>query len=168
MILQTAFLLAVEAAAEAAMEVAERPEGGLFDLNATLPLMALQTVALVAILNKVFYQPFTQVIDDRQDYLRSMRRSAQEQLEQAKQLSQKYEQELTATRKQSQAILAEAQGEAQRLAAATLAEAQREANQQREAAQVELEAQKQAALQSLEREVESLSRQILEKVIGAS
>ncbi|KKI98819.1 F0F1 ATP synthase subunit B' [Prochlorothrix hollandica] len=164
MILQTAFLLAVEAAAE----VAEGPEGGLFDLNATLPLMALQTVVLVAILNKVFYEPFSKTIDDRNDYCRSTRLSAKEQLSQAKQLSQEYEQTLSATRKQAQVIFLEAQAEAQRLAAEQLAEAQREAQQQRNTAQAEIAEQRYAALQSLEQEVDGLSRQILEKLIGAA
>lgn len=163
MILQTAFLLAAEAAAE----VAEGPEGGLFDLNATLPLIAIQTVVLVALLNKVFYEPFSKVIDDRNDYIRTTRLSAQEQLAQAKQLAHQYDQELASTRKQSQVILMEAQAEAQKIAAEQIAAAQREAQQQRESAQSEIEAQKSAALQSLEQEVDGLSRQILEKLIGA-
>jgi len=42
-------LLAVETAEEAATE------GGLFDFDATLPLMALQFLILVAILNAVLF-----------------------------------------------------------------------------------------------------------------
>ena len=32
-------------------------EGGLFDINATLPLMAIQVVALTYILNSLFFKP---------------------------------------------------------------------------------------------------------------
>ena len=49
--LQSAILIAVEVAQEA-------PKGGLFQLDATLPLVAVQTLILMAILNAVFYKPF--------------------------------------------------------------------------------------------------------------
>ena len=168
--LQTAFLLAVEAAVEAieaAEAVPEAASGGLFDLNATLPLMALQTIVLVAILNQVFYKPFTQVLDERSDYVRDTRSSTQNRLDEAKKLAKDYEQNLAETRKQAQAVIAEAQAEAQRLAAQQMAQAQREAQQQREQAQREIEAQKQAALQVLEQQVDSLSNQILTKLLAA-
>jgi len=45
------FLLAQEAAS------ASEPKGGLFDFNATLPLMALQILLLMVVLNLVFYTP---------------------------------------------------------------------------------------------------------------
>jgi F-type H+-transporting ATPase subunit b len=34
-------------------------EGGLFDFNATLPLMAVQIVVLSLLLNFIFYKPLT-------------------------------------------------------------------------------------------------------------
>jgi F-type H+-transporting ATPase subunit b len=49
-------LLAVETAETAAKE------GGLFDFDATLPLMALQFLILVAVLNAVFYKPLTKAM----------------------------------------------------------------------------------------------------------
>ena len=38
--------------------------GGLFDLNATLPVMALQVVLLTFLLNIFFYAPVTEVLDN--------------------------------------------------------------------------------------------------------
>jgi F-type H+-transporting ATPase subunit b len=153
-------LLAAEAAAEGG-------KGGLFDIDATLPLMAIQFLVLVALLNALFYKPIGKAIDDRNNYIRTNQTDAQERLSKAENLAKQYEQELADTRRQSQAVIAEAEAEAQRLAAQKLAEAQQEAQAQREQAQRELDQQKQEAMQALEQQVDALSRQILDKLLGA-
>jgi F-type H+-transporting ATPase subunit b len=154
-------LLAVEAAEEAATE------GGLFDFDATLPLMALQFLILVAILNVVFYKPLSKAIDGRDDYIRQNRLEARERLEKAQNLAKQYEQELADTRRKSQETIAAATADAQKIAAEKMAQAQAEAQAQREQAQKEIDQQKAEAMTSLEQEVDSLSRQILEKLVGS-
>jgi F-type H+-transporting ATPase subunit b len=151
-------LLAVE-------EVAK--EGGLFDLDATLPLMAIQFLVLALILNATLYKPLGNAIDGRNEYIRTNNLEAQERLSKAQALAQQYEQELAHSRKQAQAIVAQAQAEAQKIAAQNIAAAQQEAQVQREKAASEIEQQKQQALASLETQVDALSRQILEKLLGA-
>ena len=151
-------LLAVE-------EVAK--EGGLFDLDATLPLMAIQFLVLALILNATLYKPLGNAIDGRNEYIRTNNLQAQERLSKAQALAQQYEQELAHSRKQAQAIVAQAQAEAQKIAAQNIAAAQQEAQVQREKAASEIEQQKQQALASLETQVDALSRQILEKLLGA-
>jgi F-type H+-transporting ATPase subunit b len=158
-------LLAVEAGAEVAEEI--EVSGGLFDINATLPLMAIQFLILVAVLNVVFYKPLSKAIDDRDGYIRTNLTDAEERLEKAKRLAEQYESELAATRRQAQEIIAAAQADAQKLAAQQVAEAQKEAQAQREQAQRELDQQKREALNTLEQQVDSLSRQILDKLLGA-
>jgi F-type H+-transporting ATPase subunit b len=157
-------LLAVETA-ETAAEAAK--EGGLFDFDATLPLMALQFILLVVVLNAVFYKPLSKSIDDRDDYVRKNLLEARERLSKAENLAKQYEQELAETRRKSQATIAAAQADAQKIAAQKMQEALTEAQVQREQAQKEIEQQKAEALASLEQEVDSLSRQILEKLLGA-
>ncbi|MEG3847241.1 F0F1 ATP synthase subunit B' [Microcoleus sp. herbarium19] len=152
-------LLAVEETAK---------EGGLFDLDATLPLMAVQFLILVAVLNVIFYKPLSKSIDDRADYIRTTQISAGERLAKAQQMAQQYEQKLGETRKQSQSVIAAAQADAQKIASAKVAEAQKEAQVAREKAGQEIEQQKQEAMRSLEQQVDSLSRQILEKLLGPS
>jgi F-type H+-transporting ATPase subunit b len=154
-------LLAVEAAETA-------KEGGLFDLDATLPIMALQFLLLVAILNGVFYKPLGKAIDDREELVRTNILSAKERLEKAQNLAKQYEQDLGETRKKAGETIAQAQAEAQKIAAAKIAEAQQEAQAQREQAQKEIDEQKQSAFSSLESEVAVLSRQILSKILGTS
>ena len=142
-------------------------EGGLFDIDATLPLMAIQFLFLVLILNATFYKPLSKAIDERDDYVRKNQLAAQERLSKVEQLTKQYEQELATARRKSQAIIAEAQAEAEKIAAAKIAEAQKEAQAQREQAAQEIEQQKQEAMASLQQQVDDLSRQILEKLIGA-
>jgi F-type H+-transporting ATPase subunit b len=152
------------AAAETA-EVAEK--GKLFDFDATLPLMMIQFVILVATLNSLFYKPLGKVLDDRDEYIRGGLSNAKARLAEAEQLTEKYELELTQTRRDAQAVITTAKVEAQKIAATQLAEAQQAAQAQREAAQQEIDRQKQTAFTALEPQVEVLSRQILTKLLGA-
>jgi F-type H+-transporting ATPase subunit b len=151
-------LLAVE-------EVAK--EGGLFDLDATLPLMAIQFLVLALVLNTTLYKPLGNAIDGRNDYVRKNQLEAQERLSKTEKLAEQYEQELAGARRQAQQIIADAQAEAQKIAAEKIADAQKEAQAEKEKAASEIEQQKQAAFASLDQQVDSLSRQILEKLLGA-
>lgn len=140
----------------------------MFDFDATLPLMAVQFLLLVVILNAVFYKPLTKAIEERNDYIRRNQVEAQERLSKAENLAKQYEEELADTRRQSQSTIAAAQADAQKVVAVRIAEAQEQARLQREQAQAELDQQKQQTMSALEQEVDSLSRQILEKVLGTS
>lgn len=150
-----------------AVEAAEEGGGGLFDFDATLPLMAAQFVLLTVILNAVLFKPLGKAIDERDNYVRSNRVDAQERLAKAEQLTKQYEQELAETRRKAQSVIAEAQEEAQKIAAKSTAEAQQEAQAQREQLQQELDQQKQAAMDQLQNQVDDLSRQILDKLLGS-
>lgn len=140
--------------------------GGLFDLDATLPLMALQFMVLVAVLNATFYKPLGKALDDRDSYIRTNHSEAKERLMKAEALAAQYEQEAANVRRQSLAIIAAAEADAQKIASQKIAEAQQEAQVQREQAQKELDLEKQEAMRSLEQQVESLSRQILDKLLA--
>lgn len=140
----------------------------MFDFDATLPLMAIQFLLLMVLLNALFFKPLMKALDDRDSYIRSNQADAQERLANAERLAKQYEDELAASRREAQAIVATAQNEAQQIAAQRLAVAQQEAQAQREQAQRELDQQKAEAMQSLEQQVETLSRQILDKVLGSS
>lgn len=142
-------------------------EGGLFDFDATLPLMAVQFLVLVAVLNATFYKPLGQAIDDRDNYVRSNEMDAQQKLAEIQQVTEQYEQELAQTRKQAQTLVANARAEAQKIAAEQFAAAQDEAVRTRDAAAAEIEQQKQVAFAALEQQVDALSRRMLEKLLGS-
>jgi len=50
--------------------VSTESEGGLFDFNATLPVMAIQILLLMVALNILFYKPIGQLIDERDESIR--------------------------------------------------------------------------------------------------
>jgi F-type H+-transporting ATPase subunit b len=140
--------------------------GGLFDLDATLPLMAIQFMILVAILNALFYKPIGKAIDDRDGYVSTNLAEAQERLMKAEALADQYEKELSDARRKTQEIIASAQQEASEIASTKLAEAQRAAQAKREAAQAELSQEKQNAMVTLDGQIDNLSHQIVAKLLG--
>jgi F-type H+-transporting ATPase subunit b len=140
----------------------------MFDFDATLPFMALQFLLLAALLNVIFYKPLTKVLDDRDNYIRTNTLDAKERLAKAERLAQEYEQQLADARRQSMVVAEAAQADAKKITSQKIAEAQQEAQAQREKAAIEIDQQKQAAMISLEQQVDGLSRQILEKLLGTT
>jgi F-type H+-transporting ATPase subunit b len=148
-------------------EIAETAEkGGLFDLDATLPIMAVQFLLLIALLNEIFFKPLTKAIDDRNEYVRGNLGEAKERLQKSKDMAKQYEQELVSTRRATQEAIATAQAEANKLRSEQIAAAQAESQALVSQAKTEIEQQKQSASQSLDTQVDALSRQILNKLLG--
>merc|ERR1712231_35438 len=76
--------------------------GGLFDIDATLPLVAIQFLLLMVILNVILYSPLLSVITERNEYILNNLAKASEILAQANELTGQYEQELNSVRKEAQ------------------------------------------------------------------
>ena len=76
--------------------------GGLFDINLTLPLVAIQFVLLMLILNTILYSPLLTVIEERKEYILGNLAKASEILAKANELTTQYEQELSNVRKEAQ------------------------------------------------------------------
>jgi F-type H+-transporting ATPase subunit b len=76
--------------------------GGLFDINATLPLVAIQFIFLTVILNLVLYSPLLTVIEERKEYILTNLGKASEILAEANKLTTQYEEELNSVRKEAQ------------------------------------------------------------------
>lgn len=76
--------------------------GGLFDINATLPLVAIQFLLLIVLLNILLYSPLLTVIEERKEYILTNLAKASELLAEANKLTEQYEQELTSVRKEAQ------------------------------------------------------------------
>ena len=83
--------------------------GGLFDLNATLPLVAIQFILLMFILNVTLYNPLLTIIEERKDYILTNLSEASDILRKANELTTKYEQELEDVRKQAQLEITKSQ-----------------------------------------------------------
>nr|YP_009392259.1 ATP synthase CF0 subunit II [Osmundaria fimbriata]ARW60821.1 ATP synthase CF0 subunit II [Osmundaria fimbriata] len=142
-------------------------KGGLFDFNATLPLMALQFLALTLTLNILFYKPIGNILDDREEYIRNSLTSASASLVKANELTKKYELELAESRKEAQNIIKDAQQEAQLIVSDKIKGAQKDAEKLLIDAYNELNIQKEQALKSLEVQVDILSDQITKKLLDS-
>jgi len=146
--------------------LAAETSGGLFDIDATLPIMAIQFLLLVVVLNQLFFRPLTGAIDGRNDYVRQQIALAKERLEKANALALAYEKELVAARKATQEKIATAQAEATKLRNQQIAEAMTTAQNQVASARSEIERQKTEAQSALQEQVQALSQQILAKLLG--
>lgn len=76
--------------------------GGLFDFDLTLPLVAIQFILLMFILNTILYNPLLSVIDERKKYILKNLGKASELLSEANDLVTQYENELSSVRKEAQ------------------------------------------------------------------
>ena len=75
--------------------------GGLFDIDATLPLVAIQFLLLMVILNIILYNPLLTIIEERKEYILTNLSKASEILAEANKLTTQYEQELDSVRKEA-------------------------------------------------------------------
>nr|YP_010448182.1 ATP synthase CF0 subunit II [Nitzschia dubiiformis]UTQ75663.1 ATP synthase CF0 subunit II [Nitzschia dubiiformis] len=76
--------------------------GGLFDIDATLPLVAIQFLLLMVLLNVILYNPLLIIIEERKEYILTNLSKASEILAEANKLTTQYEQELDSVRKEAQ------------------------------------------------------------------
>ena len=144
------------------------PEGGLFDLDATLPLMAVQVVLLTFLLNSLFFRPVGKVVEDREGYISTSRADAKQKLAQVQRLEADLTEQLRGARQAAQTAIVEAEQEVDRLYREALATAEAEANRTREQARREIEAQRESAQGQLMAQVDQLSAQIIQRLMAVS
>lgn len=83
--------------------------GGLFDINATLPLVVIQFLLLMFSLNFVFYNPLLQIMNERKEYILNNLAKASQLLDQTSRLTIEYEQKLLEIRKKSKSEIINSQ-----------------------------------------------------------
>jgi F-type H+-transporting ATPase subunit b len=140
--------------------------GGLFDFNATLPLMAIQFILLTVVLTFVFYKPVSKVLDERETSINKNLADASEKLIKADELYTQYDEQLKTARTNAQSVIAESEKEAKEIVASEINQAREDAAKLIQQTNKELEAQKSLALQKLETQIDELSQLIKEKLLG--
>ena len=140
--------------------------GGLFDFNATLPLMALQIILLSVVLTFVFYKPVSKVIDEREAYINGNLTTASEKLIKADELYSQYDEQLKTARVNAQTVIVQSEKEAKDIVAAEINDARQDAAKLIERTNKDLEVKKTQALEQLETQVDELSQLIKEKLLG--
>jgi len=142
------------------------PEGGLFDLDATLPLMAVQVVVLTFVLNALFFRPIGKTVEEREGYLSTSRSEAKQKLAQVERLETDLKAQLKEARQKSQSLILDAEQEMDRLYRSALASAQAEANASREIARTEIDRERKLALESLKSKADQLGDQIVKRLLA--
>jgi F-type H+-transporting ATPase subunit b len=134
--------------------------GGLFDIDATLPLVAIQFVLLVVILNVILYNPLLTIIEERKEYILTNLGRASEILAEANKLTTQYEQELANVRKEAQLEIRNSQKIHKEILEIELNISQKYIDNLLDSIQKDLLAKKNIALNSLDDSVQSLCADI--------
>jgi len=142
-------------------------EGGLFDLDATLPLMAVQVVLLTFILNALFFSPVGRVVEEREGYVTTSRAEAKQKLAQAERLEADLKAQLKDARVAAQKLIQEAEQDSDKLYRDALAAATADANATREQARREIDAQRESAMNQLKGDADKLGTLIVDRLLAA-
>lgn len=142
-------------------------EGGLFDFDATLPLMAVQVVILTFILNSLFFKPVGQVVEEREGYVISSLAEAKKKLAEVEQLESDLKNQLKEARQAAQSVISEAEADSESLFKEALALATAEANASREEARREIDSQKESALKQIKFDAEKLGDLIVDRLLAS-
>lgn len=134
--------------------------GGLFDIDATLPLVAIQFLLLMVILNIVLYNPLLTIIEERKEYILTNLGKASELLAEANNLTAQYEEELTSVRKEAQLEITNSQKIHQEILDLEINISQKYLDNLLDTITNDFESRKTLALNNLEQSVQSLCNDI--------
>jgi len=138
--------------------------GGLFDINATLPLVGIQFAVLMVILNIILYSPLLTIIEERKEYILSYLAEASEKLAQAKKLTTQYEKDLENTRKEAQLEIANSQNIHKEILEIELEISQKYIDSLLETISVDLLEKKKTTLANLDTSVKALCAEVETKL----
>ena len=142
-------------------------EGGLFDFDATLPLMAVQVVLLTFILNALFFKPVGKVVEEREGYITTSRTDAKQKLAEVQRLENELKEQLKEARLAAQKVINDAEQDSDQLYREALSLATAEANSSREAARREIDSQRESALSQIKADSESIGDLIVQRLLSA-
>ena len=148
--------------------LAENERGGLFDFGATLPLVAIQFLLLMFVLNLILYTPLLTLINKRNEYIVSNLAKASEMLAEANQLTAEYEDELVKTKKQAQQELSQSQNAQKVSFNEELTLAQKSVETLIQEVLTNFDSKKKSILDTLETDVSSLSTSIYNELFLVS
>ena len=140
-------------------------EGGLFDINATLPLMAIQVVVLTYLLNSLFFKPVGKVVEKREEYVKNNITAAKNKLAEVEKLEADLLNQLQKARSEAVKIVNEAEQDSEKLYREAIDLANNEANASKEKARLEIENQTSSARKQLSQQADDLSELIVNRLI---
>jgi len=143
----------------------ETQKGVLFDIGATLPLVAIQFLMLMFLLNILLYNPLLTLINERNEYVLDNLNKASEMTLAAKELNIKYESELIITKKEAKLEITELQKLQQEKFNNELKTSQKNIESLIQTVLESFNKKKFITLNNLENEIKILSNQMLNKLL---
>jgi len=138
--------------------------GGLFDFGVTLPLVAIQFILLMVLLNIILYSPLLTIIEERKEYILTNLSEASEKLARAKELTMQYEQELKIAQKAAQLEITNSQNVHKEILDIELDISQKYIDSLLETISSDLLSRKKSALENLDTSVQVLCTQVETKL----
>jgi F-type H+-transporting ATPase subunit b len=143
----------------------ESERGGLFDIGATLPLVAIQFLMLMFILNLILYNPLISLMNQRNEYLFDNLNKASEMLLTATDLTKLYEEKLELTRREAKQEIIELQKLQKESFTIALSISQKQIDSLIQEIVLNLTTMKQTVLQNINTEITSLMKKLIEKLL---
>jgi len=138
--------------------------GGLFDFGATLPLLAIQFLILMFVLNTILYNPLLTVMNERNEYIVSNLTKSAKLIAETTEIKTTYENEILEARKAAQLEITQCQKSYKELFDIELNKVQERYDSILAEYDSTLANEKASALTKLETEIGSISEQILGKI----
>nr|BBK20439.1 ATP synthase CF0 subunit II [Cryptomonas sp. CCAC 1634B] len=139
-------------------------KGGIFDINATLPLMMVQFMFLTMFLDRMFYIPVKSLLDVRDVYIRKKLSQASKSLATIDDLLRECELVLAQEKRDARASIESARKSALEVVAFEVCQANIVTQQLVLEATHDIEVQREMALHSLEMHVDDFSERIVKKL----
>lgn len=148
-----------------AEEVEKEPKGKIFDFNLTLPIIAVQFLLLMVALDNIWFKPVAKVMDARDEDIRKKLMGVRDNSGEIKKLQEEAEAILKAARIETTEALAKTKKETAAMLDAKLQESRNRLEEELTQSLANLEEQKEETLRSLDKQVQTLSEEILSKVL---
>jgi F-type H+-transporting ATPase subunit b len=146
--------------------LATEKTGGLFDLDATLPAVALQFLALMFILNSVLYTPLLDIMAERKNYVSTLTSDSSIILEKVNILSTSYKNELEKIKKEAKAEISNSQKLYKEVLEIETQTSKKQIDEFLDKTTENFNIRKNQVIASLEKEVDTLSTQITSKILA--
>ncbi|KAK4415382.1 ATP synthase subunit b', chloroplastic [Sesamum alatum] len=146
----------------------EIEKAALFDFNLTSPIIALEFLFLMFALDKVYYTPLGNFMDERDAAIREKLNSVKDTSTEVKQLEDQAAAVMKAARAEISAALNKMKKETQIEVEQKLAEGRKKVETELQEALASLENQKEETVKALDSQIAALSEEIVKKVLPVS
>lgn len=142
-----------------------KKSGGLFDFDGTLPVIGIQFLIFMFLLNIILYTPLLNVINERNQYINKNLAQASIILTQANKLTKQYEDQLLKAKKEAQLEITTLQKLHKTILEIEVKSSQKIFDNYLAKILTNLKIEKSRILTSLEKEINSLTNEIMVRII---